>query len=85
MNMTQNRITEAAVIAHGGLFMSMLAAFVMPRAPMGQWAISNGSGYTIRMSTDLWMRDRIIEVVGSVPEGFTPGRDPKVLKSLGVV
>jgi len=85
MNMTQNRITEAAVIAHGGLFMSMLAAFVMPRAPMGQWALSNGSGYTIRMSTELWMRDRIIEVVGSVPGGFTPGRDPRVLKSLGVL
>lgn len=84
MNMTQNRITEAAVIAHGGLFMSMLAAFVMPRAPMGEWALSNGSGYTIRMTTENWMRGQIIEVIGSVPYGFKPGRDPKVLKSLGI-
>ena len=85
MNMTQNRITEAAVIAHGGVFMAMLSAFVYPRAPMGQWALANGSGYTVRMSTELWMRDQIIEVVGNVPNGFTPGRDPRVLKSLGVL
>lgn len=84
MNMTQNRITEAAVIAHGGVFTSMLSAFAMPRRSMGEWALSNGSGYTVRMSTELWMRDQIIEVIGTVPQGFTAGRDPKVMKSLGV-
>lgn len=84
MNMTQNRITEAAVIAHGGVFMSMLSAFAMPRCSMGEWALSNGSGYTIRMTTELWMRDQIIEVIGTVPAGFSAGRDPRVIKSLGI-
>lgn len=84
MNMTQNHITEAAVIAHGGVFMSMLSAFAMPRRSMGEWALSNGSGYTVRMTTELWMRDQIIEVIGTVPHGFTAGRDPRVMKSLGV-
>lgn len=84
MNMTQNRITEAAVIAHGGVFMGLLSSFVYPRTSMGEWALSNGTGYTIRMTTELWMRDQIIEVAGTVPEGFNAGRDPRVLKSLGI-
>ncbi|MFV0498034.1 MAG: histidine phosphatase family protein [Candidatus Fimivivens sp.] len=84
MNMTQNRITEAAVIAHGGVFMGLLAAFAMPRAPMGEWALGNGSGYTIRMSTGLWMRDQVVEVIGSVPQGLPAGRDPRVMGSLGI-
>ncbi len=84
MNMTQNRITEAAVIAHGGVFMAMLSAFVMPRAPMGEWALGNGTGYTIRMSTGLWMRDQVVEVIGSVPVGLPTGRDPRVMGSLGI-
>lgn len=84
MNMTQNRITEAAVIAHGGVFMGLLSAFVMPRASMGEWALGNGAGYTVRMSTALWMRDRVIEVIGSVPQGLPAGRDPRVMSSLGI-
>ncbi|WMJ83586.1 histidine phosphatase family protein [Oscillospiraceae bacterium LTW-04] len=84
MNMTQNRITEAAIIAHGGVFMGLLAAFAMPRAPMGEWALGNGTGYTIRMSTGLWMRDQVVEVIGSVPVGLPTGRDPRVMGSLGI-
>lgn len=84
MNMTQNRIAEAAVIAHGGVFMGLLSAFVMPRVSMGEWALGNGAGYTVRMSTALWMRDRVIEVIGSVPQGLPAGRDPRVMSSLGI-
>lgn len=84
MNMTQNRIAEAAVIAHGGVFMGMLSAFVMPRVAMGEWALSNGTGYTVRMSTALWMRDHVIEVIGGVPVGMPTGRDPRVMGSLGI-
>ena len=85
MNMTQTHITEAAVIAHGGVLMGLLSAFAMPRRPMGEWAISNGCGYTVRMSTQLWMRDQIIEVLGPVPEGCQSGQDDRVKASLGVL
>lgn len=84
MNMTQNRITESAVIAHGGVFMGLLSAFAMPRMPMGEWALGNGTGYTIRMSTALWMRDQAVEVIGGVPIGFPAGKDSRVLSSLGI-
>lgn len=83
-NMTQRKITEAAVVAHGGVFMGLLSAFAMPRRSMGEWALSNGSGYTVIMSTEMWMRDQIIQVAGTVPQGFSAGNDPRVLKSLGI-
>ncbi len=85
MNMTQNHVTEAAVIAHGGVLMGLLSAFAMPRRPMGEWAISNGCGYTIRMSTQLWMRDQIVEVLEPVPHGHRGGQDSRVKASLGVL
>ena len=85
MNMTQNHITEAAVIAHGGVLMGLLSAFAMPRRPMGEWAISNGCGYSVRMSTQLWMRDQIIEVLGPLPEGRQSGQDDRVKAFLGIL
>ena len=82
--MRQNKIEDAAVIAHGGVFMGLLSSFVMPRTDMASWAIGNGTGYTVSMSTALWMRDNIIEVVGTVPNGARVGQDPRVIESLGV-
>lgn len=84
MNMSQNQIHEAAIVSHGGLLMGMLSAFAMPRQPMGTWALGNGTGYTIRMSTQLWMRDQAVEVIGTVPAGCPVGQDAKVLQSLGI-
>ncbi|MEG1774566.1 MAG: histidine phosphatase family protein [Oscillospiraceae bacterium] len=84
MNMSQNRISQAAVITHGGVIMGLLSAFAMPRLPLSRWAVSNGTGYTVSMSAQLWMRDNVIELISAVPEGFTPGADPRVMDSLGV-
>ena len=82
-NMTQNAVGEAAVITHGGVIMGLLSTFAMPRLPLREWAVANGSGYTVRMSTGLWMRDSVVEVAGSIPKGFTAGSDKRVMDSLG--
>lgn len=83
-NMTRRRVTEAAVVTHGGVIMGLLSAFAMPRRSLREWAVSNGTGYTAAMSTGLWMRDRVVEVVAPVPAGFAPGADERVMRSLGV-
>jgi alpha-ribazole phosphatase len=82
MNMTQNAVTEAAVVTHGGVIMGLLSTFALPRLPMREWAVANGSGYTLRMSTALWMRDRVVEVAGAIPRGFAAGGDRRVIDSL---
>lgn len=83
MDMTQNGIKSAAVIAHGGVIMGLLSAFALPRLPLGKWAVGNCEGYTVSFNTQNWMRDGVFEVVGSIPEGREPGGNPWVMESLG--
>ncbi|MEG2174199.1 MAG: histidine phosphatase family protein [Oscillospiraceae bacterium] len=82
--MTQRHVREAAVITHGGVLMGMLSAFALPRRPLRDWAVSNGTGYTISMTTEGWMRDGIVQVKGPLPLGHPAGCDARVMDSLGV-
>lgn len=84
MNMSRNNIKEAAIVTHGGVLMSMMSRFALPARPMGEWAVANGCGYTIRTSTQMWMRDETFEIIGTVPKGVTPGGDKQVSRALGV-
>jgi len=72
MNMSAEHYAEAAVVTHGGVLMSMLSRFALPPRPMGEWAVANGCGYTIRTSTQMWMRDETFEILGTVPAGSVP-------------
>lgn len=54
--------------------MGLLSGVCDAAPAVGEWAISNGCGYSVRMSTQLWMRDQIIEVLGPLPEGRSPAR-----------
>ncbi len=69
MNMSREHVTEAAVVTHGGVLMSILSRFALPPRPLGEWATAPGCGYTIRTSIQMWMRDETFEIIGSVPEG----------------
>ena len=83
-DMTRRKIYESAVVTHGGVIMGLLSSFAMPRRPLHEWAVGNGQGYTLSMSTQLWMRDGIVEVTSSVPLGTRAGSDEKVMRSLGL-
>ena len=73
MNMSAEHLTEAAVVTHGGVLMSMLSRFALPPRPLGEWAVAPGCGYTIRTSTQMWMRDETFEIIGTVPRGAAVG------------
>ena len=60
--------TSAAAVTHGGVIMTLLAAVGLPRVPLHQWAVANGTGYTLRVNTGMWMRDRTVEVAGFLPD-----------------
>ncbi len=69
MNMSAEHITKAAVVTHGGVLMSILSRFALPPRPLGEWAVEPGCGYSIRTSTQMWMRDETFEIIGTVPTG----------------
>ena len=66
-DMMANSITSAAVVAHGGVFMNILASLCMPKRKPLQWTVGNGRGYTIATSAQMWSRDKILEVYDSLP------------------
>lgn len=65
--MLDERIASAAVITHGGVIMTLLAGIGLPKLPLHQWAVKNGTGYTLLMSTQMWMRDRAAEIQTLIP------------------
>lgn len=68
-DMMKSDIYDAAVVTHGGVIMTLLAAVGMPRKPIQEWMVSNGRGFTCFVNPQLWLRDGIIEAVGIMPHG----------------
>lgn len=66
--MMQEKLNNIALITHGGVIMSLLAALGIPQAPIQQWATNNGEGYTVFVNAMLWMRYNKIEVNSIIPK-----------------
>ncbi len=65
--MMAERLTDTAVITHGGVIMSLLAACGFPKRRMSQWATDFGCGFTILITPQMWMRDRAFEIYAEIP------------------
>ncbi|MVB11280.1 phosphoglycerate mutase GpmB [Caprobacter fermentans] len=60
-------MTSAVLVAHGGVLMSILAAYGLPRAEFYDWITEPGCGYSMRIIPGLWMRSRVGEVYAEIP------------------
>lgn len=60
--MMEKKISDAVVVTHGGVIMTLLAAIGVPQKPLHEWATGNGEGYTLFFTPQMWMRDGIAEV-----------------------
>lgn len=65
--MMNQKLTNVAVITHGGVIMSLLANIGLPKAPPQEWLVENGTGFTLMMTPSMWMRDHLGEVTSRVP------------------
>ena len=66
-DMMEENLSSVAVVTHGGVIMTLLAAIGLPRAPLHHWAVDNGVGYTLLLTPQMWMRDHCLEVFAPVP------------------
>ncbi len=84
-NMMRTGITSAVIVAHGGVMMTILAAYGLPRANFYDWLTGNGRGYSLRASPNLWMSGRVVEVYDTIPEGLPPAEedDQRLIIDLG--
>lgn len=71
-SMTEEKISNVALITHGGVIMTLLASIGLPKQPLHQWATDNGKGYTLLMTPQMWMRDRAVEVYSYQPVPKAP-------------
>lgn len=60
-------VSSTAVITHGGVIMSLMAAFAVPEAPMHEWMAPNGTGYTLRIDPSIWSRGGKLEAFSECP------------------
>lgn len=59
--------TDAVIVTHGGVIMTLLAVYGLPQAQPFEWAVDSGCGYSIRVTPMLWQRDRVSEVYQTLP------------------
>ncbi len=59
--------TSAVIITHGGVIMNLLSVYGIPHAKPYDWQMDNGFGYSIRINTLLWQRDKVCEVYALAP------------------
>jgi len=59
--------SSTAIITHGGVIMSLMAAFAIPEAPMHEWLTPNGCGYTLRIDPTVWRMGQKLEAFAECP------------------
>ncbi|WMJ23924.1 histidine phosphatase family protein [Paludicola sp. MB14-C6] len=67
MDMMKSKISDAALITHGGVIMQLLAMCGIPKRKPTEWVVGNGKGYTILVNSSLWSNTKAVEVYTAVP------------------
>ena len=63
-NIIENKINDAAIIAHGGTIMSILDKYSYPNKDFYCWQVSNCCGYIIEINDKLWIKgDKKVKVL----------------------
>lgn len=68
-SMMKRGATSATICTHGGVIMTLLYCYGLPRAEFLDWMVNNGCGYSVRITPSIWMRDKIFEVYDRIPQG----------------
>ncbi len=58
---------SVAIISHGGVIMTIMQYFALPEAPMHEWIMDNGCGYTLNVDRRVWDNFMKIDAFAKVP------------------
>ena len=59
--------TDAVICTHGGVIMLLMTAYGLPQLPMKEWVTSDGTGFTLRITPSVWMREPKAEALCAIP------------------
>ena len=68
-SMMRRKVTSASIFTHGGVIMTILAMYGIPKADFYEWMVDNGCGYSVRITPGIWMREKVMEVYDKIPLG----------------
>lgn len=76
--------TKAAIVTHGGVITTLLSSFGLPEAPMHEWLMPEGCGYTVRITPVIWSGGQKMEVFEELP--IVPGSfsEPDIFENFNV-
>ena len=60
-------VQSTAIVTHGGVIMSIMAAYALPEAPMHEWLTPSCCGYTLRITPSIWARGMKAEAIAECP------------------
>ncbi|MEG0570388.1 MAG: hypothetical protein RR497_01955 [Oscillospiraceae bacterium] len=66
-DMMKEKISDAAVITHGGVIMTLLGLCGIPKRKASDWVTKSGEGYTLVCNASLWANTAQVEVFSPVP------------------
>ena len=69
-NIIRTEKKDAIIVTHGGVIMTALALFGLPKAKTFDWHTNNGCGYSVRIMPSMWMRDKVFEVYDKIPDSI---------------
>lgn len=75
-DMMRRKITEAALILHGGVMMNLLSAHAYPKREPVYWKVEPGEGYTALITPQIWHRGGVIEIFDPIPYRKDDRREP---------
>ncbi|MDR1629821.1 MAG: histidine phosphatase family protein [Oscillospiraceae bacterium] len=65
--MLSSGVRETAIVTHGGVIMTLLAAFGLPEMQMHEWRHPPGCGFTVNIIPSVWTSSRKVEVFAEIP------------------
>ena len=74
-NLIHEKKTTAVLCTHGGVIMTILTMYGLPKAKLMEWMCEPGHGYSVRITPSLWMRSMVMEVFETLPQ--KPGSGEK--------
>ena len=77
-DMMAGDIYSAAVVTHASVIGNIMAGLCLPKRPPYDWGCGAGCGFKLATSASMWQRDRVLEVMGDIPEPYdSPEADPE--------
>lgn len=63
----KSKTDDVVIITHGGVISTILSNCALPEVSPAQWLTPSGCGFTVRITPEIWLMGRKLEVTDEIP------------------